>query len=43
MTETIMMAMTPIPPTSRATLDRATMTPKNAVVRLLMVSRIWSW
>ena len=42
-TETIMMAMTPMPPTRRATPDRATITPKNAEVRLLIVSRIWSW
>jgi hypothetical protein len=41
-TDTIMIAMTPIPPTSSATLESATMTPKNAEVRLLIVSRIWS-
>jgi hypothetical protein len=41
-TETIMMAITPMPPTRSATLESATMTPKKAVVRFSMVSRIWS-
>src|SRR3989442_93622 len=41
-TETIMIAMTPIPPTSRATLESTSITRKNAPVSLLNTSRIWS-
>src|SRR3989449_7814492 len=41
-TETIMIAMTPIPPTSSATLESTSITTKNAPVNLLNTSRIWS-
>src|SRR3989442_1540015 len=41
-TETIMIAMTPIPPTNRATLESTSITRKNAPVSLLNTSRIWS-
>src|SRR2546426_2722286 len=41
-TETIMIAMTPMPPTSRATLESTSITRKNAPVSLLNTSRIWS-
>src|SRR2546422_6232928 len=41
-TETIMIAMTPIPPTNRATLESTSITRKNAPVHLLNTSRIWS-
>src|SRR2546425_404297 len=41
-TETIMIAMTPIPPTSSATLESTSITRKNAPVSLLNTSRIWS-
>src|SRR5213596_2573131 len=41
-TETIMIAMTPMPPTNRATLESTSITRKNAPVSLLNTSRIWS-
>ena len=41
-TETIMIAITPMPPTSSATLDSTIITRKNTPVILLNVSRIWS-
>ena len=42
-TDTIMIAMTPIPPTSSPTLDSTIITRKKTPVILLKVSRIWSW
>ncbi len=42
-TEIIMMAITPTPPTRRATEDRPSMTMKKTPVILLNVSRICSW
>ena len=42
-TDTIMIAITPMPPTRSATLDRAIITRKNAEVSLSMMPRIWSW
>src|SRR5438128_4543279 len=41
-TETIMIAMTPMTPTSRATLESTSITRKKAPVSLLNTSRIWS-
>src|SRR5438132_11927956 len=41
-TETIIIAMTPIPPTNTATLESTSITRKNAPVNLLHTSRIWS-
>src|SRR2546422_8041851 len=41
-TETIMIAMRPMPPTSRATLESTSITRKKAPVSLLNTSRIWS-
>ena len=42
-TETIMMAITPMPPTSSATLEIAVITRKNIEVSWSITSRIWSW
>ena len=42
-TAIIMMAMTPTPPTINATDDSAIMIAKNAAVKRLKVSTIWSW
>ncbi len=41
-TDTIMIAITPIPPTSSATLDSASITRKKTLVSWLNTSRIWS-
>ena len=41
-TDTIMMAMTPMPPTSKATPESTIITRKKTLVMPLKVSRIWS-